>query len=759
MITRILPIHTKILLFATLLGLSFGATGNDRTIAQLEGVLVIHSYHKGFTWTDNIDDGIHEALVKLDGFKNKELFTEYLDAKRNNDSIYFQQLVQLWKIKYHKVAIPVIITSDDIAFQLVMRYREEIFPESQIVFCGINNIDDYSSIIEDPMHSITGVVEDIDLLGTLKLALLLHSDTKHIYIINDNTPTGKANYNAFQLIKNRLPANVDYNFLSNFKMDAIDSILQKLPPQSVVFLLSYNQDSNGKYFSYEESGKIICNSTSLPVYVVWDFYLGTGVVGGLLVSGKAQGSKAAHMANEILLGTPAVGIPVVTKSPNRFMFDFKALKRFQINEKLLPEDSEISGKPQRTLEKYIIEIILVLITIILLIIAVLTLLYYNRKKTLAERSLVKSTNKLLTILETAKEGFFEMDGKQVVTYVNPELCAMLETRKSLLENHSFHDIFRSNKYSPPESEFMKCYAGTAVSFEYKVGSKNGIYKDLVINLSPLFNEEKNNVEGLFGLVSDITYLKTKELEILKAKEQAEKSDKLKSAFLANMSHEIRTPMNAILGFTELLAEKDISEADRIFYVDIIQRSGQNLLTLINDILDLSKIEAGEIDIIIKPVNINSLLKNVYHTLRDYGKMIQKNHIYLSYQELPENLVIETDDFRLTQILLNLLNNAFKFTEAGFIKFGCKQVSADELEFFVSDTGIGMPKEMQLSIFERFHKIESLKNQVYRGAGLGLAISKNLAELLGGSIFCNSDEGKGTIFYFSIKGKLSKPAER
>jgi PAS domain S-box-containing protein len=738
-----------------MIALNFVGICNDRTIAQLECVLVVHSYHKGFTWTDNIDEGIHEALVKLDGFTNKELFTEYLDAKRNNDSIYFQQLVELWKVKYNQVKIPVIITSDDIAFQFVMKYRKKIFPESQIVFCGINNLGDYATIIEDPSHSITGVVEDIDLLGTLKQALNLHSDTKHIYIINDQTPTGKANYNAFQLIKNRLPANVAYTFLSNFNMDAVDSILHKLPPQSIVFLLSYNQDSKGKYFSYEESGRIICNSTSLPVYVVWDFYLGTGVVGGLLVSGKAQGNKAAFLANEILLGTPAVAIPVVIKSPNRFMFDYAALIKYQLNKKLIPEGAEIIGKPQRALEKYTTEIILVLITFTLLILAVLTLLYYNRKKTLAERSLVKSTNKLLTILETAQEGFFEMDHQHLVTYVNPELCSILGTHKDMLENHSFYDILRSNNYSPPESEFKKCYAGEAVSFEYKVASKNGVYKDLVINLSPLFNEEKSKVEGLFGLVSDITYLKTKELEILQAKEQAEKSDKLKSAFLANMSHEIRTPMNAILGFTELLAEKEICEDDRLFYVDIIQKSGQNLLTLINDILDLSKIEAGEIDIIFNPVNINSLLKNIYHTLMDYGKMIQKNHIHLSYQDLPEDLVIETDDFRLTQILLNLLNNAFKFTEAGFIKFGCKRVSADELEFFVSDTGIGMPKEMQLSIFERFQKIESLKNQVYRGAGLGLAISKNLTELLGGSIFCNSEEGKGTIFYFSIKGKISK----
>lgn len=753
----ILSTRIKFLLFAAILGLSFKAVGNDRTISQLEGVLIIHSYHKGFTWTDNIDQGIHEAFSKLDGFDNKELFTEYLDAKRNNDSVYFQQLVQLWKIKYNKVAIPVIITSDDIAFQFLMKYRKAIFPQSQIVFCGINNLADYSTIIEDSEQAVTGVVEGIDLHGTIKLALALHSEVKHIYIINDNTPTGKANFNAFQLIKNKLPARVDYIFLSNFLMNDIDSLLQNLPKQSLVLLLSYNHDSKGKYFSYEETGKIVSRSTSLPVYVVWDFYLGTGVVGGLVVSGKAQGTQAAQLANEILLGTPAAAIPVVTKSPNRFMFDFEALTRFGIKEKLLPEDAEILGKPQRTLEKYITEIILVIITIILLIIAILTLLYYNRKKTLAERSLVKSTTKLLTILETAKEGFFEMNNKQIVAYVNPELCAILETRKSLLENHTFHDILRLNKYSPPELEFMKCFSGTAVSFEYKVASKNGISKDLVINLSPLFNEEKSKVEGLFGLVSDITYLKTKELEILQAKEQAERSDKLKSAFLANMSHEIRTPMNAILGFTELLAEKEISEEDRLFYIEIIQRSGQSLLTLINDILDLSKIEAGEIDIIIKPIDINALLKNVYHTLKDYGKMIQKNHIHLSYHDLPEEWVMETDEFRLKQILLNLLNNAFKFTEAGFIKFGCKQVSADELEFFVSDTGIGMPKEMQWSIFERFHKIESLKNQVYRGAGLGLTISKNLTELLGGSIYCDSDEGKGTTFYFTIKGKLSKPA--
>ncbi len=720
-----------------------------------ESVLIVHSYHKGFTWTDNVDKGIQSAIPNLNGFKGKEIFIEYLDAKRNHDPDYIQKILDVWRVKFCSVKIPVIITSDDIAFQVITNCKELLFPESFIVFCGVNNLADYQIILSNNKQKITGVVENIDIENTIKAGLNLHKNTQHVFIINDDTPTGKANRNAFLHLVNKLPNHVSYEFIPSFPMTETREVLEKLPLNSMLLLLSYNKDSKENYFNYEETGRIICSNTNLPVYVVWDFYLGTGAIGGMLVSGIDQGKIAAGLANQLLIGTPINLLPIIGKSPNRYIYDYDPLMKAGIKLSLLPQDATVIGKPVTIFEKFKKEIIILSITFMILLGAILALLFFYQKKAKAEQGLVISKNKLLTILETAKEGFFEINNFGIITYINKELCLILESEKEAIENHSYEEFLALNVHKSGNNEFKKAFTGSFVSFEMKIDTRHGNTKDLVVNVSPLFASNGFELESIFGFVSDITYLKEKENELILARERAVRSDNLKSAFLANMSHEIRTPMNAILGFTDLLTEIEIPHDQRAYYIDIIKRSGFSLLTIINDILDLSKIEAGEISIINKPLEINNFLESIWVAFKEYRKTIQKESIKIELECLPKSLIINTDEFRLNQVLSNLLNNAFKFTEAGKIIFGCNQVAVDELMFYVKDSGIGMPANMQELVFERFHKIENSKNQFYRGAGLGLAISKNLVELLGGNIFCESEEGKGTIFYFTIKGLITK----
>ncbi len=247
------------------------------------------------------------------------------------------------------------------------------------------------------------------------------------------------------------------------------------------------------------------------------------------------------------------------------------------------------------------------------------------------------------------------------------------------------------------------------------------------------------------------------MEFKLAKEKAEENDKLKSAFLANMSHEIRTPLNAIIGFSELLHNKNSnSNNPDNDYIDVIIDSSYDLLRLINDIIDLAKIEAGQLKLEITECNIISELKSLEST---YKQIVttkpekQKIDILASYPAANNNLVVKTDVNRLRQILRNLLDNAVKFTELGTIEFGY-QILGDSLEFFVSDSGIGIPKEHQKNLFKRFVKIERREQKLYPGTGLGLAISKNLVEMLGGNITFSSEQGQGTTFRFTIPASSS-----
>jgi CheY-like chemotaxis protein/nitrogen-specific signal transduction histidine kinase len=235
-------------------------------------------------------------------------------------------------------------------------------------------------------------------------------------------------------------------------------------------------------------------------------------------------------------------------------------------------------------------------------------------------------------------------------------------------------------------------------------------------------------------------------ELIIAKENAEESDKLKTAFLQNMSHEIRTPLNGIIGFSALLNFDDISKEEIKEYTALINQSGKRLIEIVNNVLDISKIQTGQIKIEQKAIVVISMFSDLF-TFFSPIAIIKK--ISLKYHnEKDEQRSIFTDEAKLHQILVNLINNALKFTKSGQVDYGY-EVKGDFLQFFVKDTGIGIEEELYEKIFERFIQAEQSMTKNYEGAGLGLAISKGLIELLGGKIWVKSEIGKGSTFFFTL----------
>ncbi len=319
---------------------------------------------------------------------------------------------------------------------------------------------------------------------------------------------------------------------------------------------------------------------------------------------------------------------------------------------------------------------------------------------------------------------------------------------SLIMN-SVHPDDKDRAYNSIRAFFEE---GIMVPAEYKIVWPDGSLRYIWTETGEMIHDESNKPSVLKGIVQDITQRKLAEQEIIKAKEKAEESDRLKSTFLANMSHEIRTPMNAIIGFSELLLDPDFDDTKKAEFTRLIQRRSYDLLRIIEDILDISKIEVGQLNVVMAPVKVVNILKELNEFYQGYLKTDDEKpgvSIILSVPDELDNTIIKTDTQRLKQVLSNLIDNAIKFTKEGLIEFGITKGENSEIIFFVKDTGIGIRPDKQAIIFDRFRQAEDRSStRKYGGTGLGLSIVKGILELFHSRIWLESEEGNGSTFYFN-----------
>ena len=265
-------------------------------------------------------------------------------------------------------------------------------------------------------------------------------------------------------------------------------------------------------------------------------------------------------------------------------------------------------------------------------------------------------------------------------------------------------------------------------------------------------DDIGNPSHVIYIIQDITSRKEFEENLKIAKQKAELSDHLKSSFLANMSHEIRTPMNAILGFASLLKEENLSPEQSNYYIDIINTKGRDLLRIISDIIDISRIEAGDLLIRMEPVDVYHFIQEIFDEYKEDSALSAKPNLRfrISIPEKKRKVILNTDPSRLKQVIVNLIQNALKFTTKGYIEVGFDFREKNLVRFYVKDTGIGIPKDKQKIVFDRFRQVDDTHTREYGGTGLGLTISQNLVEKLGGKLEVESEENQGSDFYFDLK---------
>jgi len=349
-----------------------------------------------------------------------------------------------------------------------------------------------------------------------------------------------------------------------------------------------------------------------------------------------------------------------------------------------------------------------------------------------------------TLFETLPDGILVLDGKNRIQDINRAALLFLG-----IQNKNIIGLPAQFSGSA-ETQLLNAVIDHETDDLTQEVPSNAEFKTFSI----LKHKIKNQSESRLVVIRDITEQKQAELELIKAKEHAEESDRLKSAFLANMSHEIRTPMNGILGFAELLKEPQLSSETSQEYISIIESSGVRMLNIINDLIEISKIESGTMGIYLTETNVNDQTKYISKFFKPEAE--KKGLSLILSNSLPSNeAIIRTDREKLYAVLTNLVKNAIKFTSTGTIEFGYKHIvtnsltSSSELVFFVKDTGSGISSELKDVIFERFRQGSESLNKSYEGVGLGLAISKAYVEMLGGRIWIDKDSEIGSAFYFTL----------
>lgn len=412
-------------------------------------VLVLHSYHKGLSWTESITSGIETVFQNqnITGLK-VHLFHEFMDTKRFEEVDYQELLVPLLKYKADRVHYDLIISVDDAALQFLFKHREEIFGRPiPVVFCGVNF---YTPEMFKGRKNYTGVVEAFAAKDTIDLALKLHPNTKEFVVVGDDSVTSVANNKSLQKVEgDYTDRGIRFRYLTGADIEDFRRIIEKLESGSIVLAMLFNRDNRGRYYTFEEAFQRYAGLAKVPVYTYWDFYLNYGTIGGKIISGRNQGETAANLAIRILDQVSIESIPVVTESPNAYIFDYKQLQHFHIKLSELPKGSTIINEPTtfaEFYEKYESYILGILLLVVFLIAVIMILTVNIGKRIQSEKRLIETNTAYYRFVP--KE-FLDFLNKQDIIDVQPGDCVRKEMSVLFSDIRSFTTL--SEGMSPEDN--------------------------------------------------------------------------------------------------------------------------------------------------------------------------------------------------------------------------------------------------------------------------------------------------------------------
>ncbi|WP_243358824.1 ATP-binding protein [Fundidesulfovibrio terrae] len=734
-------------------------------------VLILHSYHAGFPWTDEIQSGIFTEFRRQD--PHFEPFVEWLDWKRFPDPENLERAAESMLRKYAGVSFGVVIVSDNAALEFALKHRQSIFGGAPIVFCAINGYTDDMIAGQD---RVSGVVEDVDAAGTLHAALSVLPETRRVIGLVEDTESGNAQKEDIRKAVERHFPGLAVSFPADPVLEDVFAACSGPSAKNTILLLgSFGRDRTGRI--YPDFGvDLVSSGCATPVFVMWDFLVGKGAVGGQVLSGKLQGREAARIAQRFLAGEQ--NIPVDTKPPTQTMFDQEQLRRFRIGPGLLPQGSLLINEPVTIFQRYreLVPVVIVAMGLMAAAIGALSITILARKR--VERELEKTKALLAAAIEHSPSGIMVAEAPQLtITLANPAAERILGIefgREQPLGYLRDGDIpwkcFLPDGTLCSRSELplaQTVLTGTSSdNVEMRVVRADGQERWILLSASPIRDRDERIIAGII-VFADITSRKHMEDMVV----QSEKMMSL-GGLAAGMAHEINNPLGIIVhsaqnalrrvskdlpanaeaarkAGTSLEAVTAYLEARHILtYIQDVLDAGHRASRIVRSMLSFSRPRQSERS----PLRLDTLMDKAvelaqsdYDIKRNYD--IKKVRFERRYDPTgPSGFFVESE---IVQVFLNIVKNAaqamaaksYRDGEAPVIRL-TTSLAGDHVEAVIEDNGPGMDERTRKRVLEPFFTTK----QVGEGTGLGLSVSYFIVtNSYGGTLDVRSRPGEGTAF--------------
>jgi PAS domain S-box-containing protein len=712
-------------------------------------VLLLHSYHKGYKWTDDITNTIENKFSK---HKDIDLTTIYMDTKKVNSLKYLNSLKNLYKEQFKKRKFDLIIVSDNAAYEFIVNNYDALFKNTPVLFCGVNSFD--KSFLKDKtiQNHISGVVEQIDIEKNFKLITKLHPNLKNLIIINDKSKTALEIKEHLTPIIQKYKTNLNIEYVDNMNIENIQKKVSSLKKEdsAILFLLLF-KDKAGKHFTYKESFLKIKHKSKVPIYGLWDFYLGYGLVGGLLTSAIAQGEATSQMAIDVLFNhTDIKNIPILEKSPNRYIFDYKELKKFKIDVSKELDDYYTINIPKAFYEKNSEVFLIAVLVIIILGIIVLTMRANIQRRKKLEKELSNQLKFEKVLLNTLPNPIYYKDKEGKFIGCNNEFCKLVNRDKDFIIGKTAYDFFPlaiAQKNSAIDQSILK-NAGTNRS-EFTINFPKQHMKYFIISKSVYLNID-GSVGGIVCIMDDISERIQQKQFIIQQSKLAEMGD-----MVAAIAHQWNEPLVELSAqVQDIQTSAMLDELDEVNIEEFVQESMVQIKYMSKTLSDFRNF--------LKP-STKKVLFSIRKSFNEIFEIIEKQIFYsniklsVNYEDTKSNFLIFGYENEFKQVLLNIINNA-----KNKIIENRSQIKKDGTII------INISQHSQynkIEIIDNAGKIdESIINSIFNpyfttkkdGTGIGLYMAKVIVEdKMQGEIYIKNDNDN---VIFTIKMPHNKPQE-